>query len=131
MCSSSGARGTKPHGFMLLTVPQHAWLWSPVDEHACHVRRYAASDLHHKIKTAGFQIVRSTSFVTTLLPAMMASRLLQKRRSDRKFDATAELKISPWLNSLFFQLLRVELAFIRKGFSFPVGGSRLVVARKI
>jgi len=62
---------------------------------------------------------------------MMASRLLQKRRSDRKFDATAELKISPWLNSLFFQLLRVELAFIRKGLSFPVGGSRLVVARKI
>jgi len=62
---------------------------------------------------------------------MMASRLLQKRKSDRKFDATAEVKISPWLNSLFFQFLRVELAFIRKGLSFPVGGSRLVVARKI
>ena len=121
----------KPHGFMLITVPQHAWLWSPVDEYACHVRRYAASDLHHKIKSAGFQIIRSTSFVTTLLPAMIASRFLQRRVSDEKFDATAELKISPWLNSLFFQLLRTELVMIRKGFSFPVGGSRLVVARKI
>ncbi len=121
----------KPHGFMLLTVPQHAWLWSSVDEYACHVCRYAASDLHHKIKSAGFQIVRSTSFVTTLLPAMIASRFLQKRVSDEKFDATAELKISPWLNSLFFQLLRAELAIIRRGFSFPIGGSRLVVARKI
>jgi len=128
---AQGARGTKPHGFMLLTVPQHAWLWSPVDEHACHVRRYAASDLHHKIKSAGFRIIRSTSFVTTLLPAMIASRFLQRKVSDGKFDATAELKISPWLNSLFFQLLRTELVMIRKGFSFPVGGSRLVVARKI
>jgi hypothetical protein len=50
--------------------------------------------------------------------------------SDKKFDATAELKISPWLNSLFLQLLRAELVLIRKGFNFPAGGSRLVVARK-
>jgi len=62
---------------------------------------------------------------------MIASRFLQRKVSDGKFDATAELKISPWLNSLFFQLLRTELVMIRKGFSFPVGGSRLVVARKI
>lgn len=121
----------KSHGFMLLTVPQHTWLWSPVDEKACHVRRYSASDLHKKIETAGFEIIRSTSFVTTLLPAMMASRFFQEKRSDDKFAAAAELKISPWLNSLFFQLLRAELALIRKGVSFPVGGSRLVVARKI
>lgn len=121
----------KPQGFMLLTVPQHAWLWSSIDEYACHVRRYSASDLHHKIETAGFRIVRSTSFVSTLLPAMMASRFLQKKVPDRNFDATAELKISPWLNSLFLQLLLIELAAIRKGFNFPVGGSRFVIARKI
>ena len=121
----------KPQGFMLLTVPQHAWLWSPVDEYAFHVRRYAASDLHRKVETAGFRIIRSTSFVTTLLPAMMISRFLQKKVSDRDFDATAELKISPWLNSLFFQFLSIELATIKKGFNFPIGGSRLVVARKV
>ena len=121
----------KPDGIMLLTVPQHAWLWSSVDEYACHVCRYAAFDLHDKIKTAGFQVVRSTSFVTTLLPAMIASRLFKKKISDRKFDATAELKISPWLNSLFFKLLQAEIMMISKGFNFPVGGSRLVIARKI
>ena len=121
----------KPNGFMLLTVPQHAWLWSSVDEYACHVRRYTASDLHHKIKTAGFQVVRSTSFVSTLLPAMMIARMFKKKISDRKFDATSELKISPWLNSFFFKLLRAEIAVINKGFNFPIGGSRLVVARKL
>jgi SAM-dependent methyltransferase len=120
----------KPDGLMLLTVPQHAWLWSSMDEYAFHVRRYTSADLHQKIETAGLRVIRSTSFVTTLLPAMMISRLLQKKVPDEQFEATAELKIAPWLNSLFTHLLSAELAFIEKGFNFPVGGSRLVVARK-
>lgn len=121
----------KPAGLILLTVPQHAWLWSTIDEYACHKRRYSAADLHQKIEAASFQVIRSTSFVTTLLPAMMVSRFFQKELSDKKFDATAELKISPRLNSLFSRLLSTELALIRRGFNFPLGGSRLVVARKI
>jgi len=120
----------KPQGFTLIAVPQHAWLWSSMDEYAYHVRRYSASDLHQKIKKVGFRIVRSTSFVTTLLPAMMTSRFFQRKVSDEKFDATSELKISPWLNLLFFQMLCTELTYIRKGFNFPIGGSRLVIARK-
>lgn len=120
-----------PHGFMLLTVPQHTWLWSPLDEYACHIRRYAASGLHKKIEAAGFQIVRTTSFVTALLPAMMLSRFFQRRWTADRFDATAELKISPWLNSIFGKILGAELVCIKKGINLPVGGSRLIVARKI
>ena len=67
----------KPRGVMLLTVPQHAWLWSPVAD-SCHVRRYAAKELHVKVKAAGFEIVRSTSFVFSVLPAMFASRMAQR-----------------------------------------------------
>jgi len=121
----------KPEGWILLTVPQHAWLWSPVDEYALHERRYTASHLHKKIEAAGFRLIRSTSFVTTLLPALMISRLLQRRVPDENFDAAAELKISPWLNTLFSRVLGSELALIERGFNFSVGGSRLVVARKI
>ncbi|MDH5765817.1 MAG: class I SAM-dependent methyltransferase [Gammaproteobacteria bacterium] len=121
----------KPNGIMLVTVPQHQWLWSAADEYACHFRRYSAVDLHKKIQNAGFQIVRSTSFVTSLLPAMMVSRLFQKKIDHEKFDASAELKISPWLNALFFRTLMAEQILIKKGMNFPVGGSRLVVARKL
>jgi SAM-dependent methyltransferase len=124
-------RALKPQGIVLLTVPQHAWLWSVTDEYACHVRRYTSSDLHQKIEAAGFQILRSTSFVTFLLPAMILSRVLQSNVSEGKFDSTSELKISPRLNAIFFHLLIAELAFVKKGFDFPVGGSRLVVARKL
>lgn len=121
----------KPQGLMLLTVPQHDWLWSPVDEYACHVRRYLASDIHQKIDSAGFQIVRSTSFVTVLLPAMMISRFIQKKNSGEKFDSLAEMSISPWLNALFSKLLGLEFCMIGTGINLPIGGSRLIVAKKV
>lgn len=121
----------KPRGLMLLTAPQHAWLWSPVDDYSCHVRRYSAKELHTKVKAAGFVIVRSTSFLSSLLPAMFVSRLVGKPSPGKEMGPTAELRISPWLNYLFEIILGVEVAMIRSGVNFPLGGSRLVVARKL
>lgn len=121
----------RPGGFVFLTVPQHAWLWSAVDEYAFHVRRYSSADIHRKIEAQGFRVIRSTSFVTTLLPAMMISRLFQRDAKDKNFDAGAELKISPWLNSIFYKMLSTELVLIKSGIDLPWGGSRFVVAAKI
>jgi SAM-dependent methyltransferase len=123
-------RAIKPGGGCLITVPQHMWLWSAIDEQACHQRRYHSGDLHAKIEAAGFQILRSTSFISLLLPVMALSRLLQKNVSDNEADATEGLKISFWLNSAFFRLLAVETGLIKTGLNFPMGGSRLVVAKK-
>lgn len=121
----------KPGGILLLTVPQHAWLWSPTDDYACHVRRYAASELHQKVTTAGFLIERSTSFVSALLPAMLASRLMQKFSTRRIEDnPTGELELSPWLNATLERVLNAEVSLIRRGVDLPLGGSRLLVARK-
>lgn len=120
----------KPNGIVFITVPQHRWLWSAVDEYACHVRRYSAADLHEKMGNAGFEIVLSTSFVSTLLPAMYLSRLLKRHKTDARIDDMAELRINSILNTLFEWLLNFELALIRMGVTLPVGGSRLVVARK-
>ena len=61
---------------------------------------------------------------------MMISRFFQKKVTDKKFDPSAELEIVPWLNSIFMLLLRAELGLLSKNVNFPVGGSRLVVARK-
>ncbi len=124
-------KALKQKGWIFITVPQHPWLWSSTDEYAQHERRYAASDLRRKVEAAGFSIIRSTSFITTLLPAMMIARFRQKKMLDKEFDATAELKISPWLNTLFLRVLCAELALIKGGINLPFGGSRLVVAQKI
>lgn len=120
----------KPGGLVLLTVPQHAWLWSSTDEWACHVRRYSAADLHHKIREAGFEILRSTSFVSGLLPIMWAARFAKKDVSE-EVDAMAELKISPWLNRLLEMVMAAEAFMIRLGVDFPAGGSRMVIAKRV
>jgi len=47
-----------PGGFLFLTVPQHQWLWSSLDECACHERRYSAKTLHKIVSNAGFEIIQ-------------------------------------------------------------------------
>jgi SAM-dependent methyltransferase len=119
----------KADGVLLLTVPQHRWLWSAADVHACHVRRYTAEELHRKLKATGFDIKLSTSFVSFLLPAMWASRTRQAKASE-ELSAGAELKIPDVLNQIFYQTMRLESGLIRMGVRFPAGGSRLIVAQK-
>lgn len=121
-------RAVKPGGGCLITVPQHQWLWSPVDEGACHQRRYSAPELHAKIEAAGFTIVRSTSFVTMLLPLMLAARLAARRSVTS--GGSEELKLNPFLNGLLALISRFEQCLIKLGISWPIGGSRLVVAKR-
>jgi len=119
----------KPGGLLLLTVPQHPWLWSAADDVACHVRRYRASELHEKISKAGFSIERSTSFVSLLLPVMLASRRKQRAVS-ADHDATAELHLPKWLNHVLLRVMQIEHKLIKLGINFSLGGSRLIVAKK-
>jgi SAM-dependent methyltransferase len=123
-------RALKPYGVLLLTIPQHRWLWSWLDDYSCHVRRYTALDLHDKLVRAGFSITRSTSFVTVLLPLMFLSRLKQRGKG-KSYDPHKELRVNPLMNRIFKGLLHLELWLIRMGVSFPVGGSRLIIATKI
>jgi SAM-dependent methyltransferase len=120
----------KPGGTLFISVPQHRWLWSVTDEYACHVRRYDSDELKNKVCGAGFEIMRSTSFVSTLLPAMYFSRLLQQNEVDMNIDDFAGLRVNPVLNQLLEWMLNFELILISIGISLPVGGSRLLVARK-
>lgn len=122
-------KALKPGGMVFLTVPQHAFLWSPADDYAEHVRRYAAADLHAKLARAGFTLRRSTSFVSVLLPMMLASRVVRRFRP-ADHDPEAELRINPALDRVLELAMRFEQAFIRRGVSLPAGGSLLVVAEK-
>lgn len=119
----------KPGGMLLLTVPQHQWLWSQTDVEACHVRRYSKKNLHLRLNQAGFEMIRSSSFVFFLLPLMVVSRFLN-RILRRKADSSTELRLSPLLNVLFHNILNAEIYLIRKGINFRIGGSRWVIARK-
>ena len=123
-------RALKPGGGLLLTVPQHRWLWSPFDAFGCHLRRYSRDDLHEKVSWAGFEIVRSTSFVSLLLPAMVLSRFGNRCRTETS-DRLKGLKLDPRLNQMLEAVLHFENRLIHLGCSFALGGSRLVAARKL
>ncbi len=115
-------------GGLLLTVPQHRFLWSALDEYAFHQRRYVRSELLAKVRAAGFDVLRCSSFVSLLMPVLLVSRAT--RGSRKQVDSDAEFNIPRFLDYAFEKVMDAERALIRAGVSFPFGGSLLLVARK-
>jgi SAM-dependent methyltransferase len=122
-------RACRPGGGLMLTVPQHRFLWSVMDDYACHKRRYTRRELVGKVERAGFQVVRTTSFVTLLLPLLVFSRW--KRNCHRAaFDPLEEFRIGRLTNATLEKILAFERFLITWGISFPAGGSLLLVAQR-
>lgn len=122
-------QAVSPGGGIILTVPQHMYLWSVQDAYAQHLRRYDKEELLGKILRAGFEVLYTTSFVSILLPLMMVSRWRNRVRAEQ-FNPSGELEIPRALSRILEMILRLELVWISAGYRFAVGGSRLVVARK-
>ena len=122
-------RAVRPGGFVLLTVPQHPSLWSAADTYAHHVRRYRRKELVDRVRRAGLEPVRVTSFVTSLLPLMALSRWRQKR-AEHVYDPIAELLPPNVINQALEIILNIECALIKYGFNLPAGGSLIVVAQR-
>lgn len=121
------SKAIKKGGSLIVSVPQHRWLWSEVDEYACHVRRYTRSELIEKIQSAGLRVEYTTSFVSFLVPLMWLSRL-RARAGD--YDPMAEFRIPNWLNYSLEQIMKLELSILKLGIPMPFGGSLLLVAKK-
>lgn len=119
-------RALKSGGRLFITVPQHRWLWSTIDEKAGHFRRYSFQELKKKVGEAGFEVEYSTSFVSFLAPLMWLSRL---KAPNPDCDPMAEFKIPPFINLLLRAVMKVEFLLIRFGLRVPFGGSRLLVAK--
>lgn len=115
-------------GGIIVTVPQHPWLWSYRDEFASHVRRYRRADLLEKMHKAGFGRTWATSFVTGLLPLMAWSRLRQRTRE--RFRPSGELELPSFHNRVLGALMAMERQLVEMGISLPAGGSLLAVGHK-
>jgi SAM-dependent methyltransferase len=132
---ASAHAALRPRGLFVVTVPQHAWLWSPTDDHAHHKRRYSRAELLAKMRRRGFAIRRCTSFVSVLLPLMWLSRI-GKRKEGAGADHPAaaiddELRLPRVADTIMDGAMRIDEALIRVGVSLPAGGSLLVVGEKV
>ena len=108
-------------------MPQHPFLWSAVDEFSRHRRRYTRAGLLDKVRRAGFGVERVTSFMALVLPALLLARI--GKRDVATLDPVAELRIAAAPNAVLGAICRLEAATIAAGWSWPAGGSLLVVAR--
>ncbi|MGF1533743.1 MAG: class I SAM-dependent methyltransferase [Bernardetiaceae bacterium] len=129
-------KSLKKEGLFFISVPQYQWMWSIADDVAYHKRRYTRQMLGTRLREAGFEVLYMGSFVATLFPLMYASRLLKRRHTGKLTEAEAralsmqELQLSPTLNAILRQLMRIDEGLIKKNVSLPFGGSLLAVARK-
>ncbi|HEX6390557.1 MAG TPA: class I SAM-dependent methyltransferase [Solirubrobacteraceae bacterium] len=118
----------RPGGGMIVSVPQHPWLWSEADRFSGHQRRYTRRELQRKLTDAGLHVRAMTSFVTFPLPLMAASRAWE-RVSRKPYDPARELALPARVDRVLERVLDAEAALIARGASLPVGGSLLAVAR--
>lgn len=116
-------------GGIILTVPQHNFMWSQADDYSRHVRRYTAKELKVKVEDAGLEVMKMTSFVSLLFPLMLVSRI--KDRHSETYNPASEVKINHFMNTLFTKILGLERWAIKLGLLFPFGGSLLLVAQKL
>ena len=123
-------KAVKRGGGIIVTVPQHPFLWSKQDKYSFHKRRYTRGGLIEKVTKIGFQEKWSTSFVSLLLPLMFLVRLGRDKK-DGEFDGFEELRTGSSLNQVLLKIMSAEIFMIRRGLSLPAGGSLLLVARKV
>ena len=121
-------RAVRPGGGVIVSVPQHQWLWSAGDDYSHHKRRYRRPDLVAKLRRAGFVIAQVTSFVGLLLPLMAAARVFQHNR--HTYDPKTEYRAPRVVDRGFEGVLEAERWMIGRGVSMPAGGSLVAVARK-
>jgi SAM-dependent methyltransferase len=120
-------------GGLIMTVPQHMFLWGKLDEIVKHKRRYSRRELVTKLQENGFDINYATSFLFVLFPLMLISRMLDKRRDQSQSDEAAfekRVKFPTAVNWILDLFMRIDEALIRLGISLPFGGTLVVVARK-
>lgn len=112
-----------PQGYLLLTVPAFAHLFSAWDQHLGHHRRYSRSDLEELLKKKGFSIKKSSYFFSFLYPMGWWRKFFPAPGPE--FPA-----IHPLLNFLLIILGKIEITFLSLGLTLPFGTSLMVLAKK-
>lgn len=119
------------HGYVVLTVPAHKWLWSRDDVIARHKRRYTKKEMIEKLQNIGFEIIVSRYFFISIVPLLFLRRFIHKDdgTSIRQEEYMADISINPFFNKILLYLTRFENK-LNKFLPNYYGGSLLILATK-
>ena len=122
-------RVLKPGGALVITVPAYGFLWSEHDEALHHRRRYTAHEMRNKLTNAGFQVQRSTYFITLLFFPIFLMRIWQNLTKKSLQATTSHVLLPGWLNWSLVRLLDLERIYVRWS-NLPFGVTLVATARK-
>jgi SAM-dependent methyltransferase len=126
-----------PEGRLYLTVPAFSWLWSSEDVVAGHFRRYTLGSMSERLRQAGLKVEFASYIFSVLpLPVFLARTLptaLRLRRPSSSAPRTRREHNAPaGLGTRIMNAIwNWELARLGRLRRIPLGGSCLVVARKL
>ena len=123
-------RVVRPKGLLVAAVPTYPWLWSDHDVRNRHRRRYTRKTLLEVARETGWAPRWTSHFNSLLLPAAIASRLLERARGARPPRSEFE-RTPPWLDPVLALPLRLEAALIRNEVRIPAGLSLLAVLDRV
>lgn len=109
-------------GRVIVTVPAYQWLWSSHDVEHHHYRRYTRERMEKLLTSYGFEVEYGSYWNMLLFIPAAIVRLFG-------FGGGDSLKMSPWLNALFYKVVSLETLFI-PFLSLPFGTGIVVIARK-
>jgi SAM-dependent methyltransferase len=123
----AAARLLRPAGFLVLTVPAYACLWSRHDEVHHHKRRYTRGALRERVACTGLTVRHATYFNSWLLPLVALARGLERLR--RPAPAEQLPLPPPAVNAILEHVFASERLWVARR-SLPAGVSILLVAQK-
>lgn len=119
----------KKDGILIINLPAFQYLIRPHDVVVHTKKRYRKKPFVHDLKEIGFSIVSSGYRMPHLYFIILLSKFFHK--NSKSNESASDLKELPvWLNTLLLKFGRLENWWLKQGFSFPVGSSLFVVAKK-
>lgn len=121
------ARVLRPGGVLLVRVPALEALRGAHDAEVLTRRRYTRGELAALVRGAGLEVARATYCNSLLFPLLFTrrtlDRLLGREGSDVGF-------LPPLLEAVFRRAMALEAWWVRRGRSFPLGASVVVLGTR-
>lgn len=115
----------KPGGQVVLTVPAYQWLWSGEDVISQHKRRYTEPQLLRACRAAGYEVLYSSYFNFSVLPAITAAIWGKRLFVPNGAAQHSDLQPLPrWLNGLLYRMTSAEARWVgEERWRMPAGAS--------
>ncbi len=121
--------GLKEDGILIINLPAFAYLKRAHDTMVHTKKRYRKNPFVKKLKNIGFSIVNSGYRMPHVYFIILITKLFLK--NGKKNESKSDLKeLAGWLNYLLCIFGKFENWWFSRGFSFPVGSSLFIVAKK-